>query len=419
MEIVLSALRLGAVGGLETYVITVGEQLQAMGHGVTVFAPEVGDAAALAIERGLDMVSVEDELPETCDVVIANDVITSYSLAARYALTPQVFVVHGDEYEMATPPHVPDVVQAAVVLNDRVGRRVRALANVPDLVRLRQPIDTKRFFSRLPLNQQPKRALMLGNWARDDRRQLVSDVCGEFGIECVQIGHGSNGPTSDPELEIGAADIVFGKARVILEAMSSGRAAYVYDHNGGDGWVTPERYELLEADNFGGQAEPAVIDAERLRRDLADYDPAMGPANRDLVVAHHSANRHAQALVEVCRTVAPREHPVDAPLRELARLARLAWAAEWRALHWAGEVQRQAVSGRNYGLDALQEELMAVRGELAMTRLEVATARQELDHGRREVDRGRAELDQGRHELNAARAGVARLLRPWRWGRPA
>jgi hypothetical protein len=84
---------------------------------------------------------------------------------------------------------------------------------------------------------------------------------------------------------------VIGKARVIVEAMACGRAAYVYDHNGGDGWITRETYERHAADNFAGQSTLEVVDASRLRRDLGEYRPEMGPANRDLAVLHHSAAR--------------------------------------------------------------------------------------------------------------------------------
>jgi hypothetical protein len=414
MDIVISALQFGAVGGGETYVITLGEQLQLLGHRLVVFTMEPGDASNLAAQRGLEVIVSEDELPDACDVVIANDAVTSYRMADRYPLVPQIFVVHSEDYLVTQPPQVGDIVQAAVVLHDRVGRRVRALANVPDLIRLRQPIDVKRFAPLVPLNDPPQRALLLGNWARDDRRDLVAGVCRELGIECVQRGFLTGDPTIEPEADIGVVDIVFGKARVILEAMSCGRAAYVYDHNGGDGWVTPERYELLEADNFGGQAEPVAIDAERLRRDLSEYDRAMGPANRDLVITHHKAAAHAEAIVEICRTLTPRAHPVDAPLRELARLSRLAWAAEWRAAHWAAAVQR-AASNREGG--AVMEQLEAVRADLSAMRAEVASGRHELDLGRVELDRGREELEHARTELREMRVDFARLLRPWRRAR--
>ena len=340
MEVVIGQLHLGAVGGTETYALTVAEQLQGLGHGVTVFTLELGQSAALGLARGLEIRGSEDELPEACDIVLANDAVTAYRLAERYPTAVVVFVVHADEYDLCVPPQVPDVVQAAVVVHDRVGRRVRALGHVPEVVRLHQPVDTKRFLPRTPLRDPARRVLMLGNWVHGDRRDLVFDVCASLGLDCVQLGFRGDAATLEPELEIGRADIVIGKGRVIIEAMACGRAAYVYDHNGGDGWVTPDRYALLEADNFGGQAEPTVIDANRLRRDLAGYSRLMGPVNRDLAFVNHSANRHAQSLVELFQQLVPGDRRVVAPLRELARLVRVGWLSEWRAVHWAAEAQR-------------------------------------------------------------------------------
>ena len=48
MKLVFSAFRMGAVGGSETYVLTVAEHLQALGHDVTVHATESGEAAGIA-----------------------------------------------------------------------------------------------------------------------------------------------------------------------------------------------------------------------------------------------------------------------------------------------------------------------------------------------------------------------------------
>jgi hypothetical protein len=111
--------------------------------------------------------------------------------------------------------------------------------------------------------------------------------------------------------------------------MSCGRAAYVLDVGGGDGWVTEERYPAMEADNFGGQATDWSLDRDRLIADLADYRPSMGQVNRDLVLAHHDALAHASELVELFRRVGPRrEEPASGPLRELARLVRLQWSTE-------------------------------------------------------------------------------------------
>jgi hypothetical protein len=119
---------------------------------------------------------------------------------------------------------------------------------------------------------------------------------------------------------------VVGKARAILDAMACGRAAYVLDVAGGDGWVTEERYAAMEADNFAGQTSDWSL--EQLAGDLAGYDPAMGQVNRDLVLAHHDAADHAQALVALFRRLSPRAEPATGPLREMARLVRLHWASD-------------------------------------------------------------------------------------------
>jgi len=339
VEIVVSTYHLG-LGGTESYTLTVAEQLQRLGHNVTVFYVELGPGVDIGRQFGLELRNREDDLPVTCDVVFAQESITSYQLADRYPTTPQVFAVHADEYDLSVPPQLPGVVQALVVLNDRIERQVRALALAPEIVRLRQPVDTKRFYPRTALNDPPKRALLLGNYVDLDRRDLLMQACDASGIE-LQLGATSGKWATQPELKLCGADIVIGKARVIVEAMACGRAAYVYDHNGGDGWVTPERYRLLESDNFGGEAEPTATNLEGLRTDLAAYTPELGQANRDLAVANHSASRHGQELVSLFARLAatPRER-VDAPLREMSRLARLQWTSEGRAMGFAAEIVR-------------------------------------------------------------------------------
>jgi hypothetical protein len=355
VEIVIGTYHLG-LGGSESYTLTVAEQLQRLGHDVTIFGVQPGPATEIARDRGLQLRTSEGELPERCDVLYAQDAIAAYQLAERYAQTPLVYVAHADEYDFCTPPQLPGLVRAVVALNERISRHVRSLGVVPEVVRLRQPVDVKRFYPRTALNERPRRALMLGNWVQADRRRLVVQACAEAGIECLERGATSGAYTREPELDLARTDIVFGKARVIVEAMAAGRAAYVFDHNGGDGWVTPERYELLEADNFGGQAEAVATDLRRLRADLAAYNPGMGPANRDLAVANHSASRHAHDLVSLFARVAPSTERIDAPLRELSRLARLQWVSEGQVL----DLRSQVVQLRD------EVERLKARGPTAM-----------------------------------------------------
>ena len=112
-------------------------------------------------------------------------------------------------------------------------------------------------------------------------------------------------PTLDVAARVADADIVVGKGRAVLDGMSCGRPAFLYDAFGSDGWVTAATYDALEADAFAGQSDPDVLDADGLRAALDDYDPAMGRVNRELVLKHHQDRKHAEALVGLFRRLRP------------------------------------------------------------------------------------------------------------------
>ena len=98
---------------------------------------------------------------------------------------------------------------------------------------MRQPVDIDWFAP----TQHPQQLLVLSNYMRGQRREILEGVCEELRLRCHPTGaHAA--PAADPRPDILAVDIFVGYGRSILEAMACGRAAYVFDHNGGDGWVT-------------------------------------------------------------------------------------------------------------------------------------------------------------------------------------
>ena len=373
LEIVLGAQVLDWWGGSVTYTVTVARELVRLGHAVTIFSPRVGDPGEVARGWGLDVVDGEDALPETCGVVFAQDAWSAYTLGARYPETPVVACIHADEFDAFFPPQLAGLVSATVAMYDRVAERARALAGDAPVVRLSQPVDLRRFTPQGPLVDPPRRALAFGNYLRGDRRSQLAAACVDVGLELGFVGV-HDGVSATPEYELNKADIVIGKARAIVEAMACGRAAYVYDHNGGDGWITPETYERHAADNFAGQSTGEVVDAARLRHDLAAYSPEMGPANRDLAVLHHSAARHAHELVELFRGLAPRAQSAPDWQAELARLA---------ALQWDTYVRLDAA--QYWGSEALAEN-RRLDEELAAAGTEAEALRQDRDRLRSEAD---------------------------------
>jgi hypothetical protein len=367
VNIVLGTLELTTIGGVGTYLVTVAEQLERMGHGVTVLTEETGDMAAVASERGLRVVTEPAELPDDCDVVYAQDAPSAYALGERYPGARQAFCVHSIEHDRWVVPQLPGLISATVALHERSARFSRSLGHVPEVIRLRQPVDTRRFSPRGPIGDSPRRALALGNYLSGDRFETIHEACANAGIDVVQRGLQGGGFSPSPEAEMNDSDIVIGKSRVILEAMSCGRAAYVYDHNGGDGWVTEDRYPALESVNFDGRPDSPSREPISLLEDLRAYSPEMGAANRDLAVAHHSARSHCEALVELFARIAPRRESAQAPLDELGRLTRVQWQAEARALGFEHEARllRAELGRRNSEAAQLQEETAEARRRAA------------------------------------------------------
>jgi len=353
------------LGGTETYSVTVAEQLERLGHPTLIHAPTAtGLGRELVASRGLrlaagDLSAALDELGGA-DAVLAQDSAAAYELAGHVDGARQVFVVHG----LAGFEHPPAALRPAprvVVLNDRIGARIAALASSPELVRLRQPIDIERYRPRGASRRRARRVLAFSNYLEADRLRLLEGACADLGLELTRVG-AQKGPEVDTQQAIADADVVVGYGRSVLEAMAMGRAAYVWDRGGGDGWVTPESYSALEADGFSGGATEPVVDADRLRADLAAYRPELGTLGFDLVRTHHSATKHAEALVDLLRRADVPSSGGGAP-DALALLVR----AETRATRHAAGLEFEAKSLRKQ-LDALQEATDAAQREAATAR---------------------------------------------------
>lgn len=342
---ILIALSQFLLGGTETYSVTVAEQLERLGHPTVIHAPTAtGAGRELVASRGLrlavgDLSAALADLGEV-DAVLAQDSAAAYELAGGEDRLRQVFVAHG----LASFEHPPAALRPGpqvVVLNDRIGARVAAVASSPQAVRLCQPIDIERYRPRGASRRKARRVLVLSNYLEADRLRLLEGACADLGLELARVG-AQKEQRVDTQQAIADADIVVGYGRSVLEGMAMGRAAYVWDRGGGDGWVTPETYPALEADGFSGGATGAVIDAERLHADFAAYRPELGTLGFDLVRTHHAATKHTEALVDLLER-ADTPVPGGNELEALALLVR----AETRATRRAAGLEHEAKGLRN------------------------------------------------------------------------
>jgi hypothetical protein len=329
MRIVIGTHLLVHPGGTETYVTTVAQELQRLGHDVVLTAEEFGAVAEHAAEQGLRVARADSELPDACDAVLAHDATMAVALAARYRDARLVYVAHSDLSDHQLPTLLPGVVDTVVACSDRLAMRMRALPLTVPIVRMREPIQTDRFHEVGPLPLRPRRALILSNYLDGERRRALVDAWEGAGVEISSVG-APTGMSLDPRSAISEADIVVAKARAALEAMCCGRAVYLYDQFGGDGWVTPDNYPALEADNFAGHTTSSPRTPEQLAADLDDYHRDMGWVNAELVRLNHGARHHANELVAILRGERVRPPDDTDALLEIRRLGRVNRAAEMR-----------------------------------------------------------------------------------------
>jgi hypothetical protein len=157
--------------------------------------------------------------------LVSGDAATCHELGSRYGDAVHLFVAHSCDHALQSPPQL--------------------------VVRLRQPIDTARFRNLGPPRPMARRALVLSNYVRGPRAELIERACraSEIGVSWA----GTTTPTTaTPEHAIANPDLVIALGRSVLEGMAAGRAVYVYGVVGGDGWLTPDRYPVMEADGFAG-----------------------------------------------------------------------------------------------------------------------------------------------------------------------
>jgi hypothetical protein len=368
VRIVIGTLALAYPGGTESYCLTVARELDRLGHDVTLFADELGPLADQAAEGGFDIARELAELPVACDAMLANDAITAGLLAERYPETRLVYCIHSSLFHVQLPPLAPGVVDAIIAPSERFMAHARALALDVPIVRLVQPIDTERFAPSEPPHFPPRKALLLSNYLEGRRRDALVETWAAAGIDCVQVGMGAR-VAFDVRPEIAEADIVVAKARAALEGMACGKAVYVFDAFGGDGWVTGDSFAAFEADNFAGLATDRTVDRGRLAADLDRYNPDMGWINREIVVKHHSARSHVQKLVEVLRGPHPRRPDSGSSPAATARTVRTAWRMQQRAANISHEAKalNERVLELTARADAAERQLQASR-ELIGTR---------------------------------------------------
>jgi CheY-like chemotaxis protein/glycosyltransferase involved in cell wall biosynthesis len=326
MKILLANHDLSIYAGTETYVYTLAIELQRGGHEVVCWSPRLGAVAQRLVAAGVTVTADLAAAPDDVDVIHAHHRYESLLARTRYPSCPMVFVAHGvlpwQEQPAVAALDASRYVAVSEEVRDHLVERHRVPAD--QVVIVRNGIDLERFRSRTPISPEPRRALILSNYMPPRQRAQVRRVCRDLGITVREAGAGN--VLWAVEDEIAQADLVFGLGRSALEAMASRRVVLVYDYNGGDGLVTPERFERLRQRNFSGRTHHRRFTDAELAAEIQAYGPAVAEEVHAFIERDHDVRAIARQLVELYQEA--RRRPARAPGGATAPYRALAAALE-------------------------------------------------------------------------------------------
>lgn len=165
------------------------------------------------------------------------------------------------------------------------------------------------------------------------------------GVEVDVIGEATQVREITPEL-LGEYDAIVTIGKTVQYALCIGVPVYVYDHFGGDGWLTDENFAAESNENFSGRATRRQLDAEAIAAEIiGGYQSARRfaierrPEHRDTF----SVRRRIDAVLE---------HPwvADPAPKRLSEAQSLRWLA-----------LSEQLRGMYRSIEFLKDELARVR----------------------------------------------------------
>jgi glycosyltransferase involved in cell wall biosynthesis len=285
MNVLLSNREMIALGGTETWVMTMYRELSKT-HDVDLYIHEH--------RNKIFPEATPHNADKQYDLALINHNVCLSALRDT-AITTRVFTSHG-----ILPPLEQPVLGADhyVAVSEEVQTNLEVKGYASKVIR--NPIDTETFTIKTPLNPQPKKALLLSNH-QSKNLEIIRAACESLGIELVTVGGGNQ--RSDIVEAINSVDIVFALGRGAYEAMACGRNVIVYDYNGADGFITPENALEYRKNNCSGRRYKTQYTVETLKKQISKYDPNLSNKLREYIIANNNVKTAAEKYLEYSRWV--------------------------------------------------------------------------------------------------------------------
>jgi GT2 family glycosyltransferase len=287
--------------GSETFAYTLAKTLMFKGCNVAIYSPYIGGVITeKTLQLGIPVFSsLQVVKEEKFDVIHLSHNLVAIEVRYCFPYTPIIFLSHGVLPFLEQPPLEDLNISKFLAVSEEVKDNLVEKGIPNDKIMIfRNMIDTKRFYPFEEINEEPKRVLVNSRRMDQQTKSIVAEACKRLSLEMKFIGNPGN-IEWDVEKHINQVDICISLGRGILEAMSCGRAAIVYDYDGGDGLVTVDNIEEIQKCNFSGRRFKRKFSVETLIDEIQKYTKHMGMANRGIVEERFSAEKNVNLLIDI------------------------------------------------------------------------------------------------------------------------
>lgn len=279
MRIVLSNHSLFKLGGSETWLRTMYNELVARGHVVHVYTP--------IHQLWLDIPTYDPR--EYYDLAIVN-----HSNCLEYLRDQRIGkIIHTSHGIIPQPEWPVEGADVYVSVSEEVQANNLERFGIGSIV-IRNPIDTTTFAPTKPIGSQLKNILFLSNYGWTVLETL-RDGTATYNFRNVGGEHRQENIWE----VINWADMVVGLGRSAYEAMACARNVIIFDYMGADGIVTPETIFEYRLKNCSGRTNHIKYTIEQFRDELGKYDPEYGPELRDYIIEHNNVTKVVDQYLEL------------------------------------------------------------------------------------------------------------------------
>ncbi|WP_009962927.1 glycosyltransferase [Verrucomicrobium spinosum] len=274
MRVLITNNSLSARAGTELVVYEIGRELRRRGHEVAAYSSTLGEVAELMVGSSIPVVNQPEACPFQPNIIHGQHHLDAMTALLAFPNTPAVYHTHGGVPWVERPPVHPRILHYIAMCEDLADvTRINLGLQRDQVTALPNWVDLNRFRGNHQPPAKPERAVLFGGGLGDPA--MVAKLRPAFeplGIRLDSTADWTETDRRTPELALPRYDIALASGRSALEAMASGCAVIIANHESSTGWVRPDNFAMLKRQNFAPKRPDPGFDASTIQTFLSAYD---------------------------------------------------------------------------------------------------------------------------------------------------